>query len=301
MIVVTTPTGHIGSYLVRNLLAAGEPVRVIARDPGKVAPGLRDKLEVVQGSSDDETVLAKALDGAESLFFVVPPSFAAPDVVAYYLRFARAAAVAAKATGVRRIVSVSGIGAHSKLDAGLVSAALAAGEELDRSGIAHRALWCPGFMENMLMSLPTLAARGVFYGASDAEKKRPMVATRDIAAVGAKLLRDRSWSGPGGVAVLGPADISMNEMAATLGDVLGRPIRYERISLEAQRAQLEKYGASPDIARAFVQMVNAKDDGLDDTEPRTADSTTPTTFRQFCEEVLAPALTPLFGASDVPR
>ena len=37
MIVVTTPTEHIGSQLVANLLAANESVRVIARDPARLA------------------------------------------------------------------------------------------------------------------------------------------------------------------------------------------------------------------------------------------------------------------------
>lgn len=290
MILVTTPTGHIGSHLVRILLAAGEPVRVVARNPDKLSSEIRGKIEVVSGSSDDEAVLGKALDGAESLFLVVPPSFSVPDVREHYLSFGRAAIGAARSRGVNRIVSVSGIGKHSSLDGGLVGAALAVGEALDQSGIAHRAIWCPGFMENMLMYVPTLAAQGVFYGASDPDKKRPMVACRDIAAVGAKLLRDRSWSGPGGVAVLGPEDVTMNEMAATLGDVLGKPIRYQRIPLEAQAAELTKRGASADIVRAFIQMVKAKDEGLDDTEPRTPENTTPTTFRQFCKEVLAPAL-----------
>ena len=40
MIVVTTPTGNIGSKILAPLLAAGESVRVIARDPSKLAPAV---------------------------------------------------------------------------------------------------------------------------------------------------------------------------------------------------------------------------------------------------------------------
>ena len=36
MIVVTTPTGHIGAKLLEELLDAGETVRVIVRDPAKL-------------------------------------------------------------------------------------------------------------------------------------------------------------------------------------------------------------------------------------------------------------------------
>jgi nucleoside-diphosphate-sugar epimerase len=73
MIVVTTPTGHIGSQVVQNLLAANEAVRVIARDPARLAEDVRARVEIVQGSSDDQGVLMRALDGAESLFLVVLP------------------------------------------------------------------------------------------------------------------------------------------------------------------------------------------------------------------------------------
>jgi hypothetical protein len=38
-----------------------------------------------------------------------------------------------------------------------------------------------------------------------------------------------------------------------------------------------------------VEMHAAKNQGLDNSEPRTPENTTPTSFRQWCEEVLKPA------------
>jgi hypothetical protein len=37
-------------------------------------------------------------------------------------------------------------------------------------------------------------------------------------------------------------------------------------------------------------MALAKNDGLDNAEPRTPENSTPTSFRQWCAEVLSPAL-----------
>ena len=45
------------------------------------------------------------------------------------------------------------------------------------------------------------------------------------------------------------------------------------------------------MANGMVEMMVAKDQGLDNAEPRTPASTTPTSFRQWCEEVLRPAVT----------
>jgi hypothetical protein len=44
------------------------------------------------------------------------------------------------------------------------------------------------------------------------------------------------------------------------------------------------------MAQATVDMIVAKDQGLDNAEPRTPESTTPTSFRHWCEEVLKPAV-----------
>jgi hypothetical protein len=44
------------------------------------------------------------------------------------------------------------------------------------------------------------------------------------------------------------------------------------------------------MARAMVDMALAKNQGLDNAEPRTPQATTPTSFRQWCEEVLKPAV-----------
>ncbi len=295
MIVVTTPTGHIGSRLVEGLLGEGERVRVIARKPENLAPGVRERVEVVQGSNDDEAVLDRALAGADAFFHCVPPNFAAPDVDAYYLRLTRLAIAAMKKNKVERVVTVSATGRGVDLEAGVVSSSFRKDAALEEAGLHVRALWCPGFFENMLRAIPTLRAQGAFFEPARADLRRPYVATRDIAATAARLLRDRSWTGPGGVAVLGPEDLSLTDMAAILSEVLGRPIRYQQVPAEGYKAQLLQYGASEDMAQGLIDMYAAKDQGLDSTPPRDAENTTPTSFRAWCTEVLLPAM-----ASDAP-
>jgi uncharacterized protein YbjT (DUF2867 family) len=289
MIVVTTPTGSIGSQLVKRLLGANETVRVVARHPAKLAPEVQGRVEVVQGSSDDEGVLARALAGAESLFHVVPPFFRAPNVTEHYLRFTRTACAAMKRNGVSRVVTVSGAGRRVGAKAGVVTSSFAKDEEFERAGFHVRALRCPGFMENMLRSVESIRTAGIFTGPSRPDVKAPLVATRDIAASAARLLRDRSWTGPGGLAVLGPEDLSLNDIAVITGEVLGRLVRYEHVPAEAYKAQLINYGASEDFAQGLIDMYEAKDRGLDNSEPRTPETTTPTTYRQWCTEMLKPA------------
>ena len=292
MIVLTTPTGKIGSQVLKNLLEADADVRVVARDPAKLAPVVHERAEIVQGSIDDEQVLTRAFEGAESVFHVVAPSFNTDNVMESYLRFARPAARAIQSQGVKRVVAVSVLGRGTSLakHAGPITACLAKDAVIERTGVAFRALWCPGFMENMLMQLQALKQQGAFFLPARADKKFPLVATRDIAASGTRLLLDSSWTGQGGLAVLGPEDLSFDDAAAVMTATLGKPIRFQSIPGDAYKAQLMQHGASEVFAQGLVDMMAAKDQGMDNVEPRTAENTTPTSFRQWCEEVLKPAI-----------
>ena len=124
-------------------------------------------------------------------------------------------------------------------------------------------------MENLLRQAPAIKGQGTFFGPFAADRKLPPCATRDIAAVAAQLLVDRSWTGRADVPVLGPEDLSCDDMARTMSDVLDRPIRYQRVPFDALEAQLKGQGMSDAFVRAYVDMMRAKDEGMDNAEPRT--------------------------------
>ena len=292
MIVVTTPTGKIGSQVIPHLLAANEAVRVVARDPSRLAPEVRNRVEVVTGSLDDESVMQQALEGAESVFMVVPPSFSDNNDAEYYLRFTRPALAAIKSQGVKRVVDVSVLGRGTELakKAGPITASLAKDTEIERSGVDYRALWCPALMENMLNNVQTIKHQGMFFSPSRPHLKTPQVATKDVGAMGARFLLDRTWTGQGGSAVLGPEDLSFNDMAAIMTDVLGKPVRFQQVPGDAYKAQLIQYGANEVFAQGIVDMLIAKNNGMDNVEARTAENTTSTSFHQWCEEVLKPVV-----------
>ncbi|MBO0793662.1 MAG: NmrA family NAD(P)-binding protein, partial [Ktedonobacteraceae bacterium] len=73
MIVITTPTGAIGHQVLNHVLKAEAPVRVVVRDPARLATDVRERVEVIQGSTDDVEVVNKAFAGAHVVFWIVPP------------------------------------------------------------------------------------------------------------------------------------------------------------------------------------------------------------------------------------
>ena len=292
MIVVTAPTSTIGRQVLGTILDAGEPVRVIARDPSRLSPQTRGRVEVVQGSHSDGDVVDRAFEGADAVFWLVPADPRAPSAEAAYVGFSRPACAAFRSQGVKHVVGVSALGRGTAVagQAGHVSASLKMDDLIAGTGVSYRALLNPSFMDNILRQLEPIRNQGVFFWPIDGDRKVPACATRDIAAVAARLLLDRSWNGQGSVAVLGPEDLSYNDMAGIMSEALGRPVRFQQVPAESLRSRLTGNGYSEPMAQAMIDMLVAKDRGLDNAEPRTPEATTPTSFRQWCEEVLRPAV-----------
>lgn len=290
MIVITTPTGTIGSQVLHNVLDRGEPIRVIVRDPAKLPPQVREQVEVVRGSHGDLDVVKRAFDGADSVFWLVPPDPHAVSLEAAFVDFARPACEALVGQGVKRVVGVSALGRGVTGNAGYVSASLAMDDLIASTGVSFRALTMPSFIDNLLRQVPAIRDQGMFFSPIAADRKLPAVTTSDIAAVAARLLLDDSWSGQSSVPLLGPEDLSNNDMARIMSQVLGRPVGFQQISGEAFKARLTGSGMSEPMAQGMLDMMNAKNNGLDNAEPRTPESSTPTTFRQWCEDVLKPAV-----------
>jgi uncharacterized protein YbjT (DUF2867 family) len=290
MIVVTTPTGNIGQQILCGILDSGEPVRVIARDPGRLPSHLRKHVEVIEGSHGDGDVVERAFQGADSVFWLVPPDPKAQSVEKAYVDFTRPACHAIRTQGVKRVVIVSALGRDWPRRTGHVSASLAMDDLIMTTGVDCRVLTMPSFMDNLLRQVQSIKSDGTFFSPISGDLKAPTCAIRDIASAAAKLLLDRFWTGQSSIPVLGPQDLSFNDMAQILSEALDRSVRYQQISFDAFKARLTGFGMSEPMAQAMVDMMVAKNEGLDNMEPRTPQSSTPTSFRLWCEEVLKPAV-----------
>jgi uncharacterized protein YbjT (DUF2867 family) len=292
MIVVTSPTSGIGRQVVQNLLADGAAVRVVARDPARLAPGVAEQVEIVRGSHGDAAVVAEAFAGADAVFWLVPPDPKANSVEEAFAGFSRPAIDGLTAQGVRHVVGISALGRGTPVagTAGLVTGSLALDDLIAGTGVPYRALCMPSFMDNTLRQVGSIKAQGVFYGPYLPDRPGPTVATRDIAAVAARLLRDDTWTGFAEVPVLGPEDLTYDEMAAIIAETLGRPVRYQQTPADAYEKNFLGFGFSAAMARGMLDMALAKNDGLDNGVTRTPETSTPTTFRQWCLDVLKPAV-----------
>ena len=289
MIVVTTPTGNVGSQLLAELLNAGtEPLRVIVRDPSRLPDAVRDQVQVIVGSHDDPAVLDQALDGAQGLFWLIPPSMRASSAEEYYLSFTRPAAAAIRRHQVGHVVGISSAGWNWPHPAGLLSAAHAMDAELEtlrsclplaRDGVLHGEP-AQAATPNDLRGSSVPAAEP---GPSAGRRSRPRTSPPPPPA--------SCWTAAGRAPITFPSsadNLTPNEMAATISDVLGSQVTFEQADLEQQTASTIQRGVPEGMARDFTAMYWAQQNGIYDEDWSHA-TPTPTSFRTWCETVLAPA------------
>jgi uncharacterized protein YbjT (DUF2867 family) len=291
MIVITTPTGLIGHQVLDNLIDSGHELRVIARDPSALPADIRDRLDIVEGSHGDAAVVDAAFEGADVVFWLAPPDPSAVSVEDAFVGFTRPAAEAFTRHAVARVVGISALGRGTPWAsrAGYVTGSLAMDDLIASSGVAYRALTNPSFMDNIIRQAESIKTQGMFFSPIAGDRQLPATATRDTAAVASRLLVE-GWSGVSEVPLLGPEDLSFNQMAEVISHVLGKEVRFQQTPFDAYKDRFLSVGMSEAMAQGMTDMAWAKNEGLDNAVQRTRENSTPTSFHEWCEEVLKPTV-----------
>ncbi|MFB4315197.1 NAD(P)H-binding protein [Actinomadura sp. 21ATH] len=234
MILVTAATGNVGRQVVNGLVAEGRDVRALTRSPETA--GLPDGADVVRGGHLDLAVLERSLDGVEAVFLAWPfaSAEAAPAVVETIAKHAR------------RVVLLSSIAVRDDVpeQADPIGAFHAALEEpVERSGLEWCFLRPGGFAANTLAWAPGIRAGGTvrdaFGGAA-----QPLIHERDIADVAVRALTEDGHAGRKYV-LTGAEVLTQAEYARTIGDAIGRPVRWTEISREEARERRAAQGIPP--------------------------------------------------------
>jgi NAD(P)H dehydrogenase (quinone) len=258
MFAVTGITGNVGGEVARNLLAAGQPVRGVVRETRKGEEWAKRGCEIVEADISDAAALTAAFKGATGVFVLVPPNFdPSPD-----FREARAIAGALRsaldAARPGRVVYLSTIGAQATRSNLLTQHSIIE-QVLGDLSIPICFLRPAWFMENSSWDVAPAAKDGVFPSfLQPLDKPVPMVATADIGRVAAELIQT-AWSGRSVVELEGPQRVTPEEIAATFGDLLGRPVRTEAVPRETWELLFQSQGMKNPAAR--IQMLDGFNDG----------------------------------------
>lgn len=248
MILVTGATGTVGREVLRRL-PPGPAVRVMARNPDRVE-GAPATAETVPGDYDDPQSLGRALSGVHTVLLVT--NRVAGDQDARFLE-------AARTTGVQHVVKLSAAAVADPLADDLITQWQRGNEDLLRaSGMGWTLLRPRSFMSNTLSWSVSVRAEQVvrsLYGSS----ANSCVDPRDIADVAVRVL-----TGPGhhhgrAYTLTGPQAVSAAQQTAQLGELLGRPLRFEELEPERARALWSERHPAPVVEALLSSALRQRD------------------------------------------
>lgn len=253
MFLVAGVTGNTGSIVATRLLEAGRPVRVLVRSAEKGQSWAARGAEVVVGSLEDANTLARALAGVEGAYLLCPPDMQSKDFIRERSALLDAVAQAVRESRPGHVVFLSSAGAHNEEGTGPIRVVRHGEQVLAATGVPCTLVRPGYFMENWASSVPVAAKEGVLPTFIPRNHLLPMVATRDIGTVSAQALLD----GPRGRRVIelaGPKDLTPDDVAATLTELLGRPVTATDVPLDAVVPTFVSLGLSEDVARLYQEL-----------------------------------------------
>jgi uncharacterized protein YbjT (DUF2867 family) len=212
-------TGNIGSRVTQRLIDSGARPSVFVRNAQKARALFGKKVDIYIGDLEDpKSSLSTALAEADGIFLVTD----GPDLD----KKDRAISFAAFGVGVRHVVKLSTLDVRTGIGTGPWHAH---GENAIReSGVAFTFIQAAGFMSNMLGWSESIRREGVLRS-STGEGRIAFIHPDDIAAIAIAALTTRYYDDQA-LIVTGPEALSYREMAATIGEAIGKPIAYVEIT-----------------------------------------------------------------------
>jgi uncharacterized protein YbjT (DUF2867 family) len=286
MITVMGASGHVGGRTADLLLDAGEKVRALGRSADKLARLAGRGATVLTGDAGDALFLTAALRGADAAFLLLPPDVRAADYRRQQDEHGEAMVAAIRDSGLSHVVFLSSLGADVVEGTGPIAGLHAQEQRLRRLPAVNALILRPAyFFENFFDTLGLVKHQGINGGPIAPDLSFPMIATRDIADVAARALRQRDWRGVVVRELLGQRDLTFAEATRIIGSRIGQPaLPYVQFPYADFTASLVRMGVSPNVAGLYAEMARAVNEGrVKSREGRRPENTTATRFEAFAD------------------
>ena len=292
MYVVLGASGHTGHVVAKNLLERGQKVRVVGRNAERLQNHAAKGAEVFVADATDGPALTKAFRDADAAYVLIPPESTSNNYRAFQDRVSDAVAASLENAGIKKVVTLSSVGADKASGTGPVVGLYNLEQKLNQiDGVNVLHLRAGYFMENVFPQVSVIRILGNVAGPVRPDLKLPMIATRDIGDAAAEALVRGDFRGKQTKELLGQRDLDYTEVAAIIGKAIGKPsVGYIHAPDDQLRTAMVQMGMSANLAGLILEMADALNSGhMRALEPRSAANTTPTSFETFVEEEFAPA------------
>jgi uncharacterized protein YbjT (DUF2867 family) len=265
-IVVTGSLGRISSPLAKLLIQSGHEVTIISskQERAEEIEALGAKPAI--GSIEDVPFLTQAFTGADIVYLMEPPmNYFDPTIDAeiYWTSIAASYIKAVQQSGVKKLVHLSSIGAHTDMGNGMLAIHHNVEQMLKElpADVAIKFMRPVGFYYNMFAFIPGIKKGGVIVQNYGGDEKEPWVSPVDIAATIAEEV-DKPFEGRA-VRYIASDEAAPNEVARILGAAIGKPdLEWMTVSDAAFETALTEAGFTPKSAKGFTEMNAARLNGL---------------------------------------
>jgi len=268
MYAVTGITGKVGAAVARNLLSADQLVRAVVRDRGKGAAWADLGCDIAVADLADTGALAKAFEGTEGVFALLPPVFDPAPGFPEARGFIASMCTALAAAKEKKVVALSSIGADARqpnlLNAlGLMEDAL---KILPVPVVFLRAAW---FMENAAWDIASAREGNIQSYLQPLDRPLPMIATDDVGRTAAALLQEH-WEGRRVVELEGAQRVAPTALADAFAKALAQPVRAEAVPRDRWESLFRAQGMKYPTPR--MQMIDGFNAGWIDFPNRGANA-----------------------------
>jgi len=258
MYAITGVTGKVGGAVARALLADGQSVRAVVRNPDKGQVWKDRGCEVALATIEDEASLSVAFQSAEAVFVLVPPNFDPSPEFSEAREIAKAIHSALAAACPKRVIYLSTIGAQAR-EINLLTQHSIIEKAIGDLPIPITFLRPAWFMENCRWDVALARETGVVPSfLQPLDKPVPMVAAADIGKLAAELLQEKC-EGHRVIELEGPTRVTPNQVATTLAKLLGKPVRMQVVPRESWDALFRSQGMKNPIPR--MRMLDGFNEG----------------------------------------
>jgi uncharacterized protein YbjT (DUF2867 family) len=267
-IIVTGSLGHISKPLTQELVQKKHAVTVISSKPERQKEIEALGASAAIGTMEDADFLSATFKGADVVYVMETAgagSFMDPnlDLMAAISHIGNNYKQAIQQSGVKRVVHLSSIGAHTDKGNGILAFHYNVENSLRQlpDDVSIKFMRPVGFYYNMLAFIPTIKAQGAIIANYGGDDKEPWVSPLDIAAVIAEEM-EKPFDGRI-VRYIASDEVSTNEVAGILGDAIGKPdLKWLVIPDEQMLNGMISAGMNPNIAKGLVEMNASRRGGV---------------------------------------
>ena len=267
-ITITGSLGNIGKPLAKALVENGHDVTVISsraeRQKDIEALGARAAI----GTMEDVDFLAATFKGEDIVYIMETlgaGSFFNPDIdpLPAISKIGENYKEAIEQSGVKQVVHLSSIGAHTDKGNGMLAFHYNVENILKQlpEDVSIKFMRPVGFYINMFAFIPTIKSQGAIISNYGGDDREPWVSPLDIAAVIAEEM-EKPFAGRT-IRYIASDEVSPNEVASMLGEAIGKPdLKWVVIPDEQLLQGMLAAGMNPKIAKGLVDMNAGRRSGV---------------------------------------